>query len=236
MNKAIVFDTGPIISLTLNNLLKLLKPLKDKSKTEFYVCPSVYKELIEKPLSTKKYKFEALQILPLFMDGTLKFYERKENKRKAEELLSIANKCFIAKGNYISIVHIGEMEAIASALALGSDTLVIDERTTRVLIENPYSLVDHLEKKLHTSIEVNRDNIEKISKEISGLNVIRSFELGFVAFELGLLDEYIIKEEEKIEGVGNIRSSVLEGILWAIKLSGCSVSRNDIDVALKSSE
>lgn len=232
-NKAIVFDTGPIISLTLNNLLWLLRPLKEKANGQFYICPSVYYELIQKPLKTKKYKFEALQILPFFMDGTLKMHVEKETRKKAKELLELANTSFIGKGSHINVVHMGEMEAIATALTLGSNTLVIDERTTRLLIENPYSLLDHLKKKLHTNIDVDRDKIERLKEEISHIKVIRSFELGIAAYELGLLDRYMLKEEEKLDEIDDIKSSVLEGVLWAIKLSGCSVTTEDIKKVLK---
>ncbi|MFW6383227.1 MAG: hypothetical protein ACOCZQ_01140 [Nanoarchaeota archaeon] len=232
MNKNIIFDSGPVISLTLNNLLWLLKPLKEKCGGEFYISPAIYNELIKKPLSTKKYKFEALQILPYIMDGTLRYHECANIKEKTRELLDIANSCFIAKGNYVSIVHRGEMEAVATALSMGSETLIIDERTTRLLIECPHSLLEYLQKKLHTNIDIERDNVDKLENEIGHLKVIRSFELGIAAFELGLLDKYMLKEEENLDEVKDIRSSLLEGVLWAIKLSGCSVSRDDIDCVL----
>ena len=62
--KSIVFDTGPIISLTLNNLLWIIEPLHDRFGGEFYITKAVYKELIDRPLSTKKYKFEARTLKP----------------------------------------------------------------------------------------------------------------------------------------------------------------------------
>ncbi|MFW6450243.1 MAG: hypothetical protein ACOCZ6_04255 [Nanoarchaeota archaeon] len=233
MNKTLVFDTGPLITLTLNNLLWAIKPLKNALKGEFKICPAVYQELIKKPLTTKKYKFEALQVLPFIMDETLEIFHNKELSKKADDLLELANKSFIAKDNYINVVHRGEMEAIATALETGAKTLVIDERTTRTLIENPYALSDHLSKKLHTNIEINRDNLSQLSKQINGINVIRSFELGFVAYELGILDRYVIKSEEKLKEIENIQNAVLEGVLWAIKLSGCSVAGEDIEKILK---
>ncbi len=232
MNKNIVFDSGPVISLTLNNLLWLLKPLKEKCGGEFYISPAIYNELIKKPLSTKKYKFEALQILPFIMDGTLKYHKCQKIEEQTKKLLNIANSCFIAKDSYINIVHKGEMEAIATVLSLGSDTLVIDERTTRLLVECPHSLLEYLQKKLHTNVDIHRDNVKELEKEIGHLKVIRSFELSVAAFELGLLDKYMLKEEEKLDEVDDIRASVLEGVLWAIKLSGCSVTRDDIDCVL----
>jgi len=221
-----VFDTGPIISLTLNNILWVLEALRERFDGEFYITEGVYKELIEKPLSTKKYKFEALQILPLITKGILKLNKRQEIKDKAQELLDLANQSFVARDNNIGIVHQGEVEAIACAIIEGADTLVIDERTTRSLIESPELLERHFERKLHTNVDVNRDNLNRLCEQIKHIKVIRSFELASVAFEKGLLNMYDVKGEE--EYVPNIRRALLEGVLWGVKLNGCSVKREEI--------
>ena len=226
MKKPIVFDTGPIISLTLNNVLWLIEPLHEKFDGEFYITPGVYDELINRPLNTKKYKFEALQILPLITKNILNNYNSDDMQNKANELLQVANHTFKARNNWIKIVHRGEMEAIACALVTDSETLVIDERTTRVLIESPDLLKRQLERKLHTGIEVKEDNLNQLKEELKNLNVIRSFELVTIAFELGLLNMFTLKEQEKV--VPNIRSAVLEGVLWGVKLNGCSVKREEI--------
>ena len=73
--KTIVFDSGPIISLAMKNLLWTLEPLKKEFGGEFYIPYGVKKELIDKPLQGKKYKFEALQVLRLINLGSLKVNE-----------------------------------------------------------------------------------------------------------------------------------------------------------------
>ena len=224
--RAIVFDTGPIISLTLNNILWLLESLHERFNGEFYITPAVYDELIKKPLSTRKYKFEALQILPLIAKGIIKIDNSAEIEPKANELLELANQCFMAHGNYIKIVHKGEMQTIACALLRGSDTIVVDERTTRILIENINLLERYLNKKLHTAVKIDKEKSKRLKDELKGLKVIRSFELVTVAFEMGLLNLFILKEEKNI--VPDLRKAVLEGVLWGIKLSGCSVKTDDI--------
>ncbi|KHO51294.1 MAG: hypothetical protein QT04_C0044G0003 [archaeon GW2011_AR11] len=57
--KALVFDSGPIISLTLNGLLWMLRPLKQRFKGDFCITKAVYGEIISYPLHTKKFKLEA---------------------------------------------------------------------------------------------------------------------------------------------------------------------------------
>jgi hypothetical protein len=225
--RTIVFDTGPIISLTMNNLLWILKPLQEKFGGSFYITGSVYRELIEQPLGTKKYKFEALQILPYISDGTIKVADNQEIEKLADGLLEFANHSFSAEHSWIKIVHQADMEVLAAALLLNADAVVFDERTTRLLVEGPALLKDHLERKLHTNIYVDHNALDRASRELQSLKVIRSFELVSVAYELGLLENFIAKGEEHV--VRNLRKTLLEGALWAVKLSGCSVSTEEID-------
>jgi hypothetical protein len=229
--RSLVFDTGPVISLTLNNLLWILEPLKARFKGDFCITRKVYRELVEQPLETKKYKFEAMQILPLVASGTLRIVESDEIHDRASRLHDTANRCFSAEGSDIRIVHPADMETVAAALALGAEGVVFDERTTRMLIEDPSFLDEHLGRKLHTRVKVDRDSVGRLAKELRGLKVIRSFELVAVAFELCLLDKYIIPGEDKL--VSDLKSKLLEGALWSVKLSGCSVRTDEIDEAMR---
>ena len=61
--KPIIFDTGPVISLTTNNLLWVLDSLKKQYKGNFYITPTVKRELVDTPIQSKKFKFEALQVM-----------------------------------------------------------------------------------------------------------------------------------------------------------------------------
>lgn len=225
-NKALVFDTGPIISLTMNNLLWLIEPLKERFKGEFYITPKVYNELIEKPLETKKYKFEALQILPYINEGTIKVIENPAIKETAERMLNLINTTFKAQGNWIKVVHYGEIESVAAALFLGSKTVVIDERTCRDIIEEPMNVAKYMERKFHTKIYVEKNNIENIKKDFKELRVIRSAELAVVAYDIGLLKRYMSKDKGEL--IKDARKAVLEGVLWGIKLNGCSIKREEI--------
>ena len=60
--KSLIFDAGPIISLATNNLLWILEPLKNKFDGKFYLTDAVKRELVDRPLETKKFKFEAIQV------------------------------------------------------------------------------------------------------------------------------------------------------------------------------
>ena len=134
--KAIVFDTGPVISLALNNLLGILAKLKKKYKGEFYISNAVKNELIDRPLKTKKFKFEALQVLKIINENTLTLKDNKEVEEKSTKLLDLANSIFIAYGKKITIVHKAEITGIALCLQLDAEAFVVDERTSRLLLED----------------------------------------------------------------------------------------------------
>lgn len=228
--KAMVFDAGPLISLAMNNLLWLLEPLKKEFKGEFHISAAVKKEVVDKPLSTKRFKFEAIQIQRYISSGVLKVLKNEATKEKTVKMLDLANHCFSAKGNPIRIVHYGEMASLVAALSLNASAVVIDERTTRKLIEEPEKLAEIMKKRLHTSIETNKESLQTIMNEIKGIRVIRSVELVTIAYEKGLFEGFIQTEKDAIP---NIKKTLLESLLWGLKLDGCAISNKDISAIMK---
>lgn len=224
--KSLVFDTGPLISFAMNNLLWVVKQLKEKYKGDFYITESVKRECVDRPLTSKKFKYEALQNLKLIQDGVIKVYKNPELKDKTLSLLKLVNSLFKAKGSYVKNVQYAEIESVIAAKLLNADAIVIDEFVTRTLIENSLRVKKRMEKKLHTKIEVDNDNLNKFKKEISGIRVIRSFELVTVAYELNFFKEYYLKLPQP-------KKTLLEGLLWGIKLNGCSVSEQEIKEIMK---
>lgn len=224
--KSIVFDTGPIISLTTNNLLWLLEPLKVQFNGSFFITPYVKYELCEKPLATKKYKFEALQVLQIIEDDILQIVENKTISEMSTILYNLANNIFQANNHSISIVHTGEMEGLALAHHLNSEAFIIDERTTRMLIEEPKKLAFILRHKLHTAISVNQKNLKTFLNYTQNIRLLRSMEIVVIAYELKLLDKYLVN-------IPSSRKTLLDGLLWGIKLNGCAISEREINEAIK---
>jgi predicted nucleic acid-binding protein len=228
--KAIVFDSGPIINLAINNMLWILEELRNSCNAQFYITPAVYDELINKPLNTRKYKLEALQVLPHITNGTLKLYKHPAIKRIAEELNHYANNAFQIRNQWIKIVHAGEIEALATAIFLQADAIGIDERTMRHLIEKPEKIAEHMEHRIHTDVTINWKNLNAIKKKVRNMRVIRSAELVTIAFEKGILSRYT---KTKSNNIPNMKRAVLEGALWAVKLNGCSMKEQEIKQILK---
>ncbi len=222
MNKAIIFDAGPIISLTINNLLWILPELKQRFGGEFYIAEAVRAELVANPLHGKRFKFEAMQVESLIETGVLKIIDDKFVKQKADELQILANKAFYLHKYPMQVVQEGEMQTLAAAITMGIETAVVDEKITRMLVEKPEQLEKILEKKMHADVTVDHEKLHIFNEMTKHIQIIRSVELAAVAFERGLLNRYLVE-------IPNARKELLDSILWAIKLNGCSVTEEEID-------
>lgn len=228
--KSIVFDTGSVISLVTNNLLWILEPLKKQFNGEFYITPAVKEELIERPLRTKRFELEAMQVYQYLKNGVFKVNPDQRIKKTADKLLELANHSFKTRGTWISIVHKAETEALAADAVLDSEAVVMDERTTRMLLENSLRLTELMEKRLHCKIEPNKNNIKDFKKIVEDVQIIRSTELVIIAYRLGLLDKYLI---EKTASVKYPKKRLLDAALWALKVRGCAISKREIEEIIK---
>jgi len=220
--RCIVFDASPVISLAMNSLLPVACELKKHYKGSFCITQCVKEEVVDAPLDTKKFKFQALQILRLINDKIITVISSEKFSELRDKLLQLANGIYIAKENPIRIVHRGEMESLAAAVTERASAYVVDERTTRKLIEEPMVLKEILEQKLHTQVKINSSNLDEFKKLVGEIRLLRSFELMIIAFELGILDDYLPETE-------NPKRVLLEAVLWGLKLDGCAVSQEEIE-------
>ena len=220
--KSLIFDAGPIISLATNNLLFVLPELKKKFKGNFFLTQSVKKELVDRPFEIKKFKFEAIQIETLIENGVLEVIDTNFIRQETPKIFGTANSMFRAFNHDMHIVHFAEMSVIAAALELKADAVVIDEKTTRLMMENPRTLLEIMKKTLHTSVSVNENNLREFGNKTKSLKTIRSIELVAVAYENGFLDNYITK-------LPDAKKNLLESVLWGVKLNGCAVSKDEIE-------
>ena len=218
--KAIIFDSGTLISLSMNGLLGELRYLKKIFKGQFLITEDVKREVVDKPLTIKRFELEALKIKQLLDDGILKMPDSLDIKKgklleKTNEIKDLANGTFFGKGKEIHIIDSGEASCLALSKLLTErkiqNVIAVDERTTRLLGEKPDNIRNLLEKKLHTNIISNKENY----KYFKGFKFIRSTELMYVAYKKGLLE---IKDGE----------IVLDALLYALMFKGCSISSDEI--------
>jgi len=215
--KYIIFDSGPIINFAMNGILPILRKLRAGFGGEFLITKEVKQEIIDTPLNIKKYELEALQIKQLFDEGVIKHADLTgeqvdELRNKREEIMNTANTTFFSNGRPIHILERGECAALALSLILNQPNVVaVDERTTRMLCENPENIRKLLQKKLHTNITANKKNYDFFKR----FKIIRSTELAYIAYKKGLVE---IKDKRTVEA-----------LLYALKYHGCSISEEEIE-------
>ena len=222
MVKNLIFDSGPLINYSMNGLLYLLESLKKNFKGDFLITKEVKEEVIDHPLTVKRFKLEALRLEKLFKKDVIKHADlnRKEVielKGIRESITSIANNTFKTSSKNLHLIDKGEAAAFALSVIMkrktGEDApLAIDERTARMLCENPENLRKLLERKFQTSVTANKKNY----LNFKDFKIIRSTELAYIAYKKGLLR---LKDPE-----------AFEAMLYGLKFKGTSVSEREIQV------
>ncbi len=221
MAKALIFDASSLISIAMNGLLPQLKALKEISSAKFIITKEVKYEIIDRPIKIKRFELEAIQINELTKQGILESpsvlnVDETKITSRTKEILDIANNTFIEKKQKgIHLIDLGETSCIALSEILREtkteNVLVVDERTTRMLCEKPENLKKLMQKKLHTTIDIKKENL----KTFQGFKIVRSVELMYMAYKKGI---FKIKHKD-----------LLDAILYALKFKGCSISRDEID-------
>jgi hypothetical protein len=214
----VIVDSGVLISLTSGCLDNLLYFYHEKFGLRFIIPPSVEREVIGRPLNEKikKYLFSALRIKNAIDDGVVVVVDAKL-EAKTKELMQTANNLFFVRGKPIRLIHMGEAEMLVLAKELGVEYLLMDERTTRMLIEAPIPLKKHLEEEFNVNVMVNKKNLQSLVSQISPLRTIRTSELVMLAYEKGYFKNF-----------NNMHKDVLEAALFKVKYSGCSIGFGEI--------
>jgi len=225
-DKKLFFDAGPIITLVMARLSWILPKLKERYGGKFYITPAVKFELVDRPLTIRRFEFEALQVMKLIRDGVLEVYDKVPSK-EVTRLIKLANGAFWMKHKTMDVLQKGEVESVTSALDTNADAVVMDERTLRLLIEDNKSMKSLMERRFKTKIKTDPERMDKFSNQLKKISIIRSIELVSVAYKMGLLDSYIPRGKRGKE-------ILLDSVLWAAKYNGCAVTDHEIAELKKS--
>lgn len=215
--KILIFDSSSLINFTMNGLIYLLEDLRKIFPGKFIIPEAVKYEIIDRPSGIKKYELGSLQMKRLLDENILELPETiginsAEIKEKTREILNKVNKSYYARGEFMHIIDEGEAACLALSIIANKEkienVIVIDERTTRMIVENPENLRKLFQHKLHTKINL-KANFDYLKSKF-----IRSCELVFIAYKKGLV---------------NLKNGkVLEALLYATKYKGCAVSEDEI--------
>lgn len=205
--KGIVLDSSTIISLANNCLLPLLKWYKNQG-VDLVVSEEVVNETVTKALETKRFILNGLKVEKLLTTKII-----RTERAETEQLEKLSNNLYSIRNKPIKIMHLGELETLM--IAKQNNYLVaVDERNTRLLVEQPLRIKHNLETKIHKKVKTNKQNLNKIKQLLKKIQIIRSAELVAYAFE----KNYFNKKPQKL----------IEGLLWGLKFSGCAITKKEI--------
>ncbi|MBS3072650.1 hypothetical protein J4477_02355 [Candidatus Pacearchaeota archaeon] len=217
--KVVIFDSGALITLSMNSLLDMLVDLRKVFKGKFVITKEVEEEIVKKPLTIKKYKLGAIRLRKLINDKILEFPESlgvdsSEIRKISYDIIKQTNSIYFSKNYPVHIIDTGEASALALSKILRAkkidNVIAMDERTTRILCEKPENLREILENKLHTRIEEKG----QIDKDLQNTFFIRSTELVYIAFKKGLIEDQ--------------SKDMLDALLYSTKFKGASISGSEI--------
>ena len=220
--KILIFDASSLISFAMNGLLHELRELKKIFPGKFIIPKEVKQEIIDKPLTIKRFELEALNLNQLLEEKIIELpsaigIDEQEITKETNNLLNIANVTFLERGKKeIHLIDLGETACLVLSRMLDKknipNLLVIDERTTRMLSEKPENLKKLLQKKLHVRIDIKKENL----KHFKGFKIVRSNELIYIAYKKELVR---IKDKK-----------ILDALLYALKYKGCAISVDEIEL------
>lgn len=212
---AMFFDSSTLISMAVTCSLPVLRSLKKAYKDNFYITSAVYQETIDRAMHSLRFRYEGHRLKELVDDNVIKIYPDKMLTGKINDLMSNVNRTYFAWNRPLNIVQLGEMSAMIAAIEENAEFIALDERTARLLIENPEGLKPWLEHKLHTSVKMDERRLKDWSGCVFGKFMpLRSAEFALMAWEKGIL--------------GDDRD-VLFGLLWALKFAGCAIAEQEIN-------
>ena len=216
----VVFDSSALISVSQTCLINILGGLKEKMNAEFLIPQVVFNEAVQRPIEIKRFELNAIRIKKAIDQGWFRV-AKVEDKTFFDEVEGLANNCFFIKGNAVRLLQAGEIEALAIIREQKAEALAIDERTTRMLIENPKQLQAIMQARKNRQISIDAKKARLFGGMFQGLSVVRSVELIALAHEFGILGEELPKGPQS-----------LEAALFAAKYSGCAVSSREINIFL----
>lgn len=219
MKNVFVVDSSSLISLSTSCLFDIMKELCKELKMRLVISKAVLDESVRNPLRIKRFELNALRINKGISDGWLEVKKlSKEKQCFAREIMETANSCFLSKHGHLKIIQLGESEILALAISINAKGIIIDERTTRMIIEEPEKLRRLLQKRHGQRIIMNKERVKFFKKNFGKLTIARSSELIALAYEKGLLQKTLGEDKE-----------VLKAALYSLKYNGCSLSSEEIE-------
>jgi hypothetical protein len=152
-------------------------------------------------------------------DGVVRTSAPARLASEKQAIENAANAAVRVGGKPLRLIHSGEAECLAllRISQAAQKTLLVDEKTTRLLAESPKTLVERLRGEYDESVEVDDAQLRSFRAGLERVSVIRSTELVAVAASLGFFKDY-----------GGAAKDAARTALGALQLAGCSVSSDEL--------
>ncbi|MEM3890230.1 MAG: hypothetical protein QXY17_02015 [Candidatus Micrarchaeia archaeon] len=212
---SVVCDSSSLISLTDAGLLGALMMLRKEMKGDLIITEGVIDESINTPIKKPEYAFSAIRIKRALKSGAFRI--GKYEKNTYDEILRVTNNMFYTDRPFHLVNH-GEAEMLATAIDNKVEFVLMDERTTRMLIESPLELKRHIENEFRIKMNINEVLFRRFREMIAGINVIRSSEVLALAKSKGYFKKF-----------GELEREAYKAALYALKFNGCSISFEEIE-------
>jgi predicted nucleic acid-binding protein len=210
--KNVVCDSSTLISLAETCNISCLQFLRERAPVNFVIPPSVYNEIISCPINLPQFEFSAVRLSKILADGTISLYSPPGLKNRTQKILRAANNVLRVDGRPLEILHAGEAECLAVCSEAGAAALAIDEKTTRLLLEDPRKLWEAVSSEYGGRLSFNELAAREFRSLACSVAVIRSSEIIAVAALKGFFAEY-----------GEFEDEAFHSALYALRRAGCSL-------------
>jgi len=213
----VVCDSSALISLSDTCNIECLYFLQHNSSASFLIPPSVHREIITAPLHIPRFEFSAVRLKKVLDDGVFTEVTSPQIEQKTREIMDAANNCIQVDGKSLSLLHDGEAQCLAVYEVAGASALAIDEKTTRLLIEDPQKLLRALKEEYAGKLVVNEPALQRFADKTKGIRIIRSAEIVAAAAEKGFFKQY-----------RGLENQAFHAALQALRRAGCSMTENEL--------
>jgi len=153
----------------------------------------------------------------LIYDKILEVVELPGLERECQNILAQANSMLKVGGRPLTILQEGEVECLALMKLKGFKNLVVDEKTVRLLLESPQTLLNALQSEFNEEVTIDETALDAFKKGLDDACVLRSTEIIAVSADKGFFKEY-----------GSAARDALLASLYALQNAGCSVSSQEL--------
>ncbi len=213
MNR-IVCDSGPLISFSDTCLINVVSFLS-KRGVEFIIPKLVEKEIFFTPIKIHRYAFSAARLHKAVHDADLRLVT--VNQRIVRQVEDAANNVFSIREKPLKILHKGEIEALVAFKQYNCSALVVDEKTTRLLIEDPELLQDSISDEYGTEVSVNLKKLKEFNNLTKNIEILRASDLTAIAAKRGFFNSF-----------GKHSNEAFHSAIYALKYAGCSLSEKEV--------